>query len=268
MAGRADGRVRGGFPADPGRGDPPDHQDQPEVLRDARRGWRGCPTNSCSSPISPRRMAADIARGNGKVVRARLSDALYFWKTDQQDLPDLGDLQDSAESFGLDLSKPLDQRMASSTIWTSPSTPSSARKASASQRIASWRRNWRRWSAPIRRRPARAALLAKADLQTEMVRRIPRSAGHDGQHLCRSPGRGRGGRRGDRGSLQAAGPERPRARPIRSPIAVALADKLDTLVGFWAIDEKPTGLEGSLCAAPRGAGGDPDRGGEWNSREV
>ncbi|TIW70494.1 MAG: glycine--tRNA ligase subunit beta, partial [Mesorhizobium sp.] len=54
----------------------------------------------------------EIAHGNGKVVRARLSDALYFWKTDQGDLPDFGELKASAERFGLDLKKPLDQRMA------------------------------------------------------------------------------------------------------------------------------------------------------------
>ncbi|WP_292550215.1 glycine--tRNA ligase subunit beta, partial [Mesorhizobium sp.] len=54
----------------------------------------------------------EIAHGNGKVVRARLSDALYFWKTDQGDLPDLGELQASAEKLGLDLKKPLDQRIA------------------------------------------------------------------------------------------------------------------------------------------------------------
>ncbi|WP_292154620.1 glycine--tRNA ligase subunit beta, partial [Mesorhizobium sp.] len=54
----------------------------------------------------------EIAYGNGKVVRARLSDALYFWKTDQGDLPDLGTLQESAAKFELDLKKPLDQRMA------------------------------------------------------------------------------------------------------------------------------------------------------------
>ena len=55
----------------------------------------------------------EIAHGNGKVVRARLSDALYFWKTDQGDLPDLdqsGGL--GARSSALDLEKPLDQRMA------------------------------------------------------------------------------------------------------------------------------------------------------------
>ena len=59
----------------------------------------------------------EIAYGNGKVVRARLSDALYFWKTDQGDLPDLDQLEVSAEKFGLkrDASGkllPLDQRMA------------------------------------------------------------------------------------------------------------------------------------------------------------
>ena len=39
-------------------------------------------------------------------------------------------------------------------------------------------------------------------------------------------------------------------------VAVALADKIDTLVGFWAIDEKPTGQQGPLCAAASSAGGD------------
>ena len=68
--------------------------------------------------IHPRRQhrsqdhGAEITRGNGKVVRARLSDALYFWKTDQGNVPDLKDLQASAAKFGLDLTKPLDQRMA------------------------------------------------------------------------------------------------------------------------------------------------------------
>ena len=41
----------------------------------------------------------EIAYGNGKVVRARLADALHFWKTDQADLPDLGTLVKSAEQF-------------------------------------------------------------------------------------------------------------------------------------------------------------------------
>ena len=42
----------------------------------------------------------EIAHGNGKVVRARLSDALYFWKTDQGDLPDLDQLEARRRSSG------------------------------------------------------------------------------------------------------------------------------------------------------------------------
>jgi glycyl-tRNA synthetase beta subunit len=48
-------------------------------------------------------------------------------------------------------------------------------------------------------------------------------------------------------------------------VAVALADKIDTLTGFWAIDEKPTGVEGPLRAAAGGAGGDPVGVGEWGA---
>src|SRR6185295_15184464 len=59
----------------------------------------------------------EITHGNGKVVRARLSDALYFWRTDQGDLPDLDQLESSAEKFDLKRGAdgkllPLDQRMA------------------------------------------------------------------------------------------------------------------------------------------------------------
>ncbi|MHB0954657.1 MAG: glycine--tRNA ligase subunit beta, partial [Allorhizobium sp.] len=54
----------------------------------------------------------EIMHGNGKVVRARLSDAMHFWTRDQGNLPDLETLKASADKFGLDLKKPLDQRMA------------------------------------------------------------------------------------------------------------------------------------------------------------
>ena len=58
-------------------------------------------------------------------------------------------------------------------------------------------------------------------------------------------------------------PQGPNDRIPAAPvsIAVALADKLDTLVGFWAIDEKPTGSKYlTRCGARRW--GDPDRAGE------
>ena len=107
----------------------------------------------------------------------------------------------------------------------------------------------------------RAAQLAKADLVTEMVGEFPELAGADGALLRAAQGE-------DVNVAQAIEehykPQGPGDRVPTSPesIAVALADKLDTLVGFWAIDEKPTGLEGPLCAAARGAGGDPHRAGE------
>ncbi len=55
------------------------------------------------SNVAAKDGGTEIAYGNGKVVRARLSDALYFWHTDQHDLPDLDKLAASAEKFGLDL---------------------------------------------------------------------------------------------------------------------------------------------------------------------
>ena len=59
-------------------------------------------------------------------------------------------------------------------------------------------------------------------------------------------------------------PQGPNDRIPTAPvsIAVALADKLDTLVGFWAIDEKPTGSKDPYALQARGARRDPDRAGE------
>lgn len=83
------------------------------------------------SNIAARDDGKEIAYGNGKVVRARLSDALYFWHTDQHDLPDLDKLKASGEKFGLDLKSRL---ISAWRVWItsmSPSMPSLARKAHA-----------------------------------------------------------------------------------------------------------------------------------------
>ena len=87
---------------------------------------------------------------------------------------------------------------------------------------------------------ARAAQLAKADLVTEMVGEFPELQGLMGRYYAP--------RKGEEPSVAAAieehyKPQGPNDRIPTAPvsIAVALADKLDTLVGFWAIDEKPTG---------------------------
>ncbi|TIN29525.1 glycine--tRNA ligase subunit beta [Mesorhizobium sp.] len=219
----------------------------------------------------------EIAHGNGKVVRARLSDALYFWKTDQGDLPDLDQLQASAEKFGLDLKKPLDQRMARldhlgvtfhaklgtqgerveriaqlaeelAPIVASGISPLEGEMAGRPEGVVA------RGSAtlsvafgdisPSRGKitalARRAAVLAKADLTTEVVGEFPELQGAMGRKYALL--------QGEHPSVAAAveehyKPQGPSDRVPTDPVsvAVALADKLDMLVGFWAIDEKPTG---------------------------
>ncbi|TIV90608.1 MAG: glycine--tRNA ligase subunit beta, partial [Mesorhizobium sp.] len=87
---------------------------------------------------------------------------------------------------------------------------------------------------------ARAAVLAKADLQTEVVGEFPELQGAMGRKYALL--------QGEDASVAAAAEEhyKPQGPSDRVPtdpvsVAVALADKLDTLTGFWAIDEKPTG---------------------------
>ena len=86
----------------------------------------------------------------------------------------------------------------------------------------------------------RAAHLAKADLLTEVVGEFPELQGLMGKYYALA--------QGEDASVAAASeehykPQGPNDRVPTDPVsvAVALADKIDTLVGFWAIDEKPTG---------------------------
>ena len=183
---------------------------------------------------------AEIARGNGKVVRARLSDALYFWHTDQGALPDLASLSESASRFGLDLAKPVDQRMAKLEAL---GVTFHAKLGTQGQRVARIA-DLAAVIAPLVGADAalarRAAVLAKADLTTEAVGEFPELQGLMGRKYARL--------QSEHTSVQAAIEEhyKPQGPGDRVPkdsiaVAVALADKLDTLVGFWAIDEKPTG---------------------------
>ena len=182
----------------------------------------------------------EIAFGNGKVVRARLSDALYFWNTDQSDLPDLSDLTASAEKFSLDLGKPLDQRMARLDRLD---VTFHAKLGSQGERVARIAKLAKELAPIVNADPAlavRAAHLSKADLQTEVVQEFPEVQGTMGRIYA--------GLQGDDPSVAAAveehyKPQGPSDAVPTDPvsIAVALADKLDTLTGFWSIDEKPTG---------------------------
>ena len=192
------------------------------------------------SNIAARDGGKEIAFGNGKVVRARLSDALYFWHTDQADMPDMDKLKASASKFALDLAKPLDQRMARLDALNVTFHAKLGTQGARVARIKALAETIAPLVGADVALTARAAVLAKADLQTEVVGEFPELQGAMGHKYALL--------QGEEGSVAQAledhyKPQGPSDRVPRDPVsvAVALADKIDTLVGFWAIDEKPTG---------------------------
>ncbi|WP_406856631.1 glycine--tRNA ligase subunit beta [Alsobacter sp. KACC 23698] len=171
-----------------------------------------------------------IVGGNQRVVRARLSDARHFWETDQRPLPDF----ESASP------KPLDQRLAKLRSLGIVFHEKLGTQGERVDRIVALARELAPLVGADPAKAARAAELAKADLVTEMVGEFPEVQGLMGRRYAEL--------QGEDASVAAAVEEhyKPQGPTDRAPtdpvsVAVALADKLDTLVGFWAIDEKPTG---------------------------
>lgn len=182
----------------------------------------------------------EISKGNSKVVCARLSDALYFWQTDQHDLPDIKNLEASIKKFDLDLKKPLDQRMArldhlNVTFHAKLGTQGARieRIAALAQKIAPLVQ-----ADPLLAK--RAAILAKADLQTEVVGEFPELQGLMGRKYALLQGEDPRVAEAIEDHYKPLGPtDRIPQEPLA--ITIALADKIDMLVGFWLIHEKPTG---------------------------
>jgi glycyl-tRNA synthetase beta chain len=171
-----------------------------------------------------------IAAGNGRVVRARLADARHFWLTD---LAALLDYKDKAD-------KPLDQRLAKLRALGIVFHEKLGSQGERIDRIAALAEELAPLVGADPALARRAAELAKADLVTEMVGEFPELQGLMGRYYATV--------QGEPAAVAAAieehyKPQGPNDRIPTAPvsIAVALADKLDTLVGFWAIDEKPTG---------------------------
>jgi glycyl-tRNA synthetase beta chain len=181
-----------------------------------------------------------VVEGNERVIAARLSDALYFWQTDQADLPDLHALEASAEKLGLDLSKPLDQRAARLDALNVVFHAKLGTQGERIARIAALSRTIAEAIGADADKAERAAKLAKADLQTEVVGEFPELQGFMGARYAAL--------QGETPSVVAAIEDhyKPQGPSDSVPtdlvaVSVALADKLDTLTGFWAIEEKPTG---------------------------
>jgi glycyl-tRNA synthetase beta chain len=173
--------------------------------------------------IVPADGGAEISRGNAKVVRARLSDAKFFWETD---------LQTARSSDGFDR-----------WIGKLDSVTFHAKLGSQGERVRRIEALARELAAVTGADPnkaARAARLAKADLQSAMVFEFPELQGKMGHRYALEAGEDASVARAVEEHYSPLGPsDDVPTDPVS--VTVALADKLDTLVGFWAIDEKPTG---------------------------
>ncbi|WP_102109814.1 glycine--tRNA ligase subunit beta [Oceaniglobus roseus] len=164
---------------------------------------------------------ATILAGNRKVLSARLSDARFFWEND---------LRVANADIGQWLAK-LDSVTFHNRLGSQGERI--ARIAALAREIA-----------PLVGADAdmaeQAARLAKADLSSEMVYEFPELQGLMGRYYIEAAGFPAEVAAAAQEHYSPLGPsdDVPTA-PVS--VAVALADKIDTLTGFWAIDEKPTG---------------------------
>ena len=165
----------------------------------------------------------EIAYGNGKVVRARLSDARYFWETDLQ-------VAKSPEGFDKWIAK-LDDVTFHAKLGS---------QGKRVERIVALAKELAPIVGADPGKAARAAYFAKADLQSQMVFEFPELQGGMGRRYAEEAGEDASVARAIEEHYSPLGPsDDVPSDPVS--VAVALADKLDTLVGFWAIDETPTG---------------------------
>ncbi|EKS28986.1 glycine--tRNA ligase subunit beta [Afipia felis] len=187
------------------------------VVRDPKTG-KLAPKFILVSNIEASDGGAAIVAGNERVIRARLSDAKFFYETD--------------------LKTKLEARLSKfEHIVFHEKLGTQAERIARIERLAAE-------LAPLVgadvEKVKRAAKLAKADLLTEVVGEFPEVQGLMGKYYAQA--------QGEDASVAAAiedhyKPQGPNDRVPNDPvaIAVALADKIDILTGFWAINEKPTG---------------------------
>ncbi len=159
-----------------------------------------------------------IVAGNERVIRARLSDAKFFYETDlktrlEDRLPKFKDII-FHEKLGTQAERI--ERMERLAAELAPLVGADVEKAK------------------------RAARLCKADLLTEVVGEFPELQGTMGKYYAEAQGEDEAVAHACEDHYRPKGPDDlVPSDPVS--IAVALADKIDTLVGFWTIGEKPTG---------------------------
>ena len=218
----------------------------PEVLRSAMRthqryfrlldkDGRPAPRFVMVANIETENDSAAVIAGNERVLRARLADARFFWDQDQR--------------------KKLEEYLpALEGVVFHARLGSMAEKA---QRIAALARSLcSRVAGADPNQATRAGILCKADLVTEMVGEFPDLQGIMGRYYAWK-----------NGEVQAVyeaiaehyAPRGPGESCPTAPesVAVALADKLDTLAGFFRHRRAADRLQGPFRAAPRRSGRDP-----------
>lgn len=159
-----------------------------------------------------------IVAGNERVIRARLSDAKFFYETDLKTK-----LEDRLPKF--------DQIVFHEKLGT---------QAERIARIVRLVEPLAMLVGANIEHAKRAALLAKADLLTEVVGEFPELQGLIGRYYALAQGEDVAVATASEDHYKPQGPADRVPNDLVS-VAVALADKIDTLVGFWAIGEKPTG---------------------------
>ena len=164
---------------------------------------------------------ATILAGNGKVLTARLADAKFFWDNDlrvaKAGMNDwLGSLKSVTFHNKLGTVSDKIDRVAALAREIAPRVGADADLAE------------------------QAARIAKADLSSEMVYEFPELQGTMGKYYAKAAGLPDDVARAAEAHYAPLGPSGDvPTEPVS--VAVALADKIDTLTGFWSIDEKPTG---------------------------
>jgi len=159
-----------------------------------------------------------LAAGNSRVLSARLNDARFFWDEDQKVGFDAWNAKLSGVTFHAKLGTLAErvERIAALAREIAPLVGADADQAET------------------------AAKLSKADLLSGMVSEFPELQGIMGGYYARLAGHPDAVADAVRDHYKPQGPgDTVPTAPVT--VAVALADKLDTLVGFFAIDEKPTG---------------------------
>ncbi len=159
-----------------------------------------------------------IIAGNERVIRARLSDAKFFWENDRK--------RPLSEFTGLLAQVTFHEKLGSQL-----------------DRVVRIERLAKELSPIVGAEPgeaARAAHLAKADLISETVGEFPELQGVIGRYIALAQGEVPAVADAIAEHYKPLGPsDAVPSQPVS--VAVALADKLDMLAGFWAIGEKPTG---------------------------